>query len=93
MSSLTPEQRQLRARIAAAARWAAEPDRAAATQKARDARWQGFIDKARQLAPEGSSDEEIFYRAEMLRKQHMATMALASARGRRLRRKSDDDAA
>lgn len=95
MPPLTPEQRNLRARVASYARWAREPDRHQATQAARDGRWQRYLERARELAPDGATDDDIHYRAEVLRKADMTRMALASARARRARGKggAPDEAA
>lgn len=93
MPSLTPEQATIRASIASHERWAREPDRYAATQPARDGRWQRYLDRARELAPAGADEAEIARRAEHLRTADMKRMALASARSRAARaRKGSDDA-
>lgn len=63
--------------------WARTPDRAARTAKAREANWQKYLVRARELAPEGASDEDIEYRAECLRKADMHRLALASVKARR----------
>jgi hypothetical protein len=77
----TPAQRVLRARIAAHTRWANEPDRTAATAKARNA----FRDRfEREVDPDGVlAPEERFRRAENARKAFYARLALASANARR----------
>lgn len=85
--SLTATDRSTAAQIAAHTRWAKEPDRAAATRAARDGRWQRYLDKARELAPTGSSEEEIVRRAESLRKADMRRMSLAAARAKRSKAK------
>jgi hypothetical protein len=77
------------ASVAANERWAAEPDRYAATQAARDGRWRRYLERARELAPEGSPPEEIQRRAESLRKADMQRMALASVKARRKKGGSD----
>jgi hypothetical protein len=41
----TPAERTLQARLAAASRWAHEPDRVAATKAARDGRWRRYEDQ------------------------------------------------
>jgi hypothetical protein len=78
--SLTPEQRRLRASVAAHVQWASEPDRSARTKAARD----GLLAKyEREVDPDGKlPPEERRRRAEHLRKAHMARMALASSRAR-----------
>lgn len=77
---LTPEQRRLRASVAAHVQWASEPDRSARTKAARD----GLLAKyEREVDPDGKlPPEERRRRAEHLRKAHMARMALASSRAR-----------
>jgi hypothetical protein len=82
----SPEQNQTITRIAVLESWARTPDRAARTQPARDANWQKYLDRARELAPEGASAEDIEYRAECLRKADMHRLALASVKARRARK-------
>lgn len=74
--------RSNRASVALLESWARTPDRAARTQPARDANWQKYIERARELAPDGASDEDIEYRADCLRKADMKRLALASAKVR-----------
>lgn len=88
----TPEQNKLVTSLAVLESWARTPDRAARTQPARDANWQKYLDRARQLAPEGASAEDIEYRAECLRKADMHRLALASAKAR-ARKAGDGNAA
>lgn len=67
-SRLTPEQRSMRARLAAQTRWANTTDRSAATQAARDAlaaKWEAAPDPA------------------AARAAHMTRMTLAASRARR----------
>lgn len=80
---MSQAERVLRARCAAHARWAKEDDRKAATAGARE----GFLARfLREVDPEGVLDPaERLRRAESARKAHMARLALASARARRLR--------
>jgi hypothetical protein len=78
----SPAVRRNRASAAALERWAREPDPVAATQAARDGRWQRYLDKARQLALSGASDEDIERRADRLRRADLHRMALASAKAR-----------
>lgn len=69
------------AKIAANARWAREPDRAAATQAARDglqARFEREVDPEGRLTP-----DERARRAENAKRAHFQRLALASARARR----------
>lgn len=86
--SLTPEQRSMRSRIANHVRWANCDDRAAATQPARDAfrdRWLDQVDPNRVLPA-----AERAKRADHAMRAHMTRMALnsAKARARRLGRAS-----
>ena len=77
--TLTPEQRTLRARIAAHARWSKEDPRAA-TKPARDAflaRFEAEVDPDGVL-PEG----ERLRRAESARKAYFVRLALASSKAR-----------
>jgi hypothetical protein len=66
--------------------WARTPDRSARTAPAREAKWQKYLEQARELAPDGASAEEIERRAEYLRQADMKRMALASVRARRARK-------
>lgn len=77
---LRPEERVLRARLAAHTRWS-QQDPHEGTQKARDAFLQSFVDKVDpdRLLPEA----ERRRRVESLRRAHFTKMALASARSRR----------
>jgi hypothetical protein len=77
------EQNRNIASLAVLESWARTPDRVARTQPARDARWQKYLERARELAPEGADKADIEYRAECLRKADMKRMALASARARK----------
>ncbi len=75
--------RSLAGKIAAHTRWSAEPDRTAATQKARDAflaRFEEQVDPDGQLTP-----QERARRAESARKAHFQRLALESAKARRRR--------
>lgn len=80
MPSTRPSERRLRAQIAANSRWAAEPDRAAATAAARGAFMRRFEDQVDpdRLLPEG----ERAKRAENARRAHFQRLALASAKAR-----------
>lgn len=77
----SPTERTLRARIAAHVRWANEPDRQAATAKARQAladRWEKQVD------PEGKLPPHIRAKlAENAKSAHYSRMALKSAQARR----------
>jgi hypothetical protein len=82
----SPEQNQEIALVAVLTSWANTPDRAARTQPARDARWAKYLERARELAPEGTDDVDIEYRADCLRKADMHRMALRSAQARAARK-------
>ena len=80
MSSLTPEQRSLRARIAAHEKWA-HTDPVAGTARAREkflARFEAEVD------PEGVLPEaERLRRAEHARQAYFTRLALASSKARK----------
>lgn len=81
---LTPEQRTLRARLAAHESWAATPDRSARTRAARDAfiaKFEDQVDPDRTLPP-----AERRRRAESARKAHYTRLAFKSARARARRK-------
>lgn len=73
MPAADPNERSLVSRGAAHRRWGLEPNRTAATQPARDAFNQRFLDEA-----DGDP-----VRAANLRKAHFARLALKSAQARR----------
>lgn len=76
----TPKQRQMASSIASLTRWAAEPDRAAATKPALD----GFLARfEKQVDPDNTLDPETRRQmAETARKAHMKRLALASSKAR-----------
>ncbi len=74
--------RSNRASVALLESWARTPDRAARTQPAREANWQKYLERARELAPEGADQSDVDYRAECLRRADMKRLALASAKAR-----------
>ena len=49
---------------------------------AREANWQKYLDRARELAPDGADQADVEYRAECLRRADMHRLALASAKAR-----------
>lgn len=83
---MTPEQRRMRASIAAHTRWANTADRAGAMEPAR----RGLADKFEHEAdPDGVLPaEERAVRAESLRKAFYARMSLKSSQARARRRAS-----
>ncbi len=93
MTAMTPEQRRLRAQVAAHARWAKERDRKAATAAARAAKTRKFEDEARLLAPEGASEQEIAERAHHLFLADQKRLALKSVKARQRKAVNDDSSA
>jgi hypothetical protein len=82
-NGLTPEERSLRAQIAAHDRWSRCEDRSASTAPARSAfleRFEHEVDPDRALDP-----AERGRRAEHARKAYFKRLALKSARARRTR--------
>lgn len=88
--SLTPEQRSLRARMAAHTKWADTHDPSAETEPARAA----FLDRfERHVDPNGELDPaERARRAEHAKKAHFTRMALRSAAARRRNRATSSTA-
>ncbi|RSM60500.1 hypothetical protein DMH03_17225 [Amycolatopsis sp. WAC 01376] len=79
-TNLTPKQRVLRAKIAANATWAREPDRVGRMEKVRNAaecRFEKLVDPDGILSP-----EERARRAANARRSHMQSLALKSAQAR-----------
>jgi hypothetical protein len=83
VAPLTPEQRMLRASIAAYAMWSREADPSARTAGAR----QAFLDRfEREVDPNGElQPAERARRAECARKAYFKSLALKSARKRAAR--------
>ena len=78
---LTPEQRAMRASIAAHVQWAKESDPPARTERARRAFLERF---EREADPDGTLDPaERARRAEHLRRAYFTRLALASSRARK----------
>lgn len=84
---LSPEQRSLRAQIAANERWS----RPGAREWRRGPLWTKFERDARAADPL-ASDQEIARRVQSKYKAHMARMALASSRAAADRREAGDKA-
>ena len=83
MTTLSPQERKLRAAIAAHQSWANTEDRSARTASAREAfhkRFEDQVDPDRTLPP-----AERRRRAEHARKAYFARLALKSAKARRAR--------
>ena len=89
--ALTPEQRRLRASIAAHAQWVATPDWSARTAKAR----QTFLDRfERQVDPVGELDPVVrAKRAEAARRAYFVGLALKSSRARGAKKAKAGDGA
>ncbi|MET0134712.1 MAG: hypothetical protein ABW215_14105 [Kibdelosporangium sp.] len=80
-TTMTPEQRSLRARIAAHASWANTSDRTEKARKGANALLARF---ETQVDPDGVlSPEERRQRAESARRAHMLSLAAKSAKARR----------
>lgn len=92
MESLTPEQRTLRARLAAQTSWANTLDPTSRTAKARAAADGRFEQQARKLHPD-ATDEQIARVAGHLKSAHFSRMALASAKARRAKTRRRQPAA
>lgn len=84
---------KLRASIAGNESWARTPDRAARTAPARAARWQKYLDRAREIAGPAASDQDIEQRAHHLYKADMKRAALASLKARKAKDGAPDAAA
>ncbi|GGQ48527.1 hypothetical protein Saso_46980 [Streptomyces asoensis] len=82
---MNPQERSLRARLAAHTSWANTLDPASRTAKARAAAAGRFEKQARELHP-GATDEQIARAAEHLKRAHAQRMALASAKARRAKK-------
>lgn len=93
MPPLTPEQTRARASLAAHESWARTPDRAARTAAAREARWQRYLERARELQGPQATPEAVERAAEHLRQADMARMSLKASRARQARKAVPDEAA
>ncbi|MEU5133451.1 hypothetical protein [Streptomyces californicus] len=82
---MEPEDRTLRARLAAHQSWGNTADRAARTAGARRAAESKFEQEARKKHP-GATEAQIAAAAESLRKAHFVRMALLSVQARRKKR-------
>jgi hypothetical protein len=87
---LTPEQRTTRARLAAYAQWAAEPDRTARTKPKRDAFMARFEREARAQCPD-ASDDAIVKMAEAKKRAYFTKLAFRSSRARAARKQGTND--
>lgn len=87
MTGMTPEQRTMRARVAANISWAKTSDPSARTAAARQAMLSKF---ERDVDPDGTMDPvERARRAAALRKAHFTRMAYKSARARAKRKQGE----
>ncbi|WP_407553120.1 hypothetical protein QOM21_24065 [Streptomyces sp. Pv4-95] len=84
---MDPQDRTLRARLAAHTSWANTADPASRTAKARAAANGKFVQQARALHPT-ASDERIAEVAAHLKKAHFSRLALASSKARRAKAKA-----
>ncbi|MFE0329026.1 hypothetical protein ACFW08_20035 [Streptomyces sp. NPDC058960] len=82
---MDPQDRSLRASLAAHTSWANTLDPSSRTAKARAAANGRFEREARQLHPD-ATDEQIARVAEHLKKAHFKRLALASAKARRAKK-------
>jgi hypothetical protein len=87
--TLSPQERSLRAALAANISWARTTDPAARTKAARDAHFAKFC---REVDPDGVLPEaERITRARHLQLAHMQRMSLAAAKARRMRGQARKD--
>ena len=84
-TTLTPEQRSMRSRIAAYARWAKESGKENAEAGQRGLR-DKFLRETAELYPELTA-VEVGRRAEALYQQHMTRLAFASSKARAARKR------
>jgi hypothetical protein len=91
MPRLTPEQRRIRASIAAHTRWSQE-NRAANAARGQAGLLARFEREIRAADP-ALPDAEVARRAESARRAHMGKLALASSKARAARKAGDSDAA
>jgi hypothetical protein len=87
---LTPEQRSIRARIAASTRWAAEDGQANGRRGQKGLR-DKYVREAREKFP-GLPEDQIQRRAAHALRAHMLQMALKSSKARETRRTADGPA-
>jgi hypothetical protein len=88
--TLTPEQRSIRAKIAAHTRWAGNEDRKANAVRAQNGLRAKFVREARAKWPD-LAELEIEHRAEHAYLAHMQRLALKSSKARTAREKSGGD--
>ena len=91
MPRLTPEQRRLRASIAANDRWSRE-NPAATAARGQAGLLTKFEREARQAEP-GLTEAEYARRAQAAHRAHMGRLALASSKARAARKAGGSDAA
>lgn len=84
---MDPQDRSLRASLAAHTSWANTLDPTSRTAKARAAANGRFEKQARELHPD-ATDDQIARTAEHLRKAYFKRLALASAKSRRAKAKT-----
>jgi len=86
---LTPAERTQRARLAANARWAREPDRRKATEPGRSAARQRFMRQAEELHGPGTNPELLQKVAHNLEAEHLARMTFAASKANRKKSRND----
>ncbi|WP_406410119.1 hypothetical protein OG923_16270 [Streptomyces halstedii] len=85
---MDPNERALRARLAAHQSWANTTDRSARTAEARRVAESKFDKEARQKHP-GATEAQIAATAESLRKAYFVRLGLLSVQARRKKRTSE----
>jgi len=86
MPRVDPQVARLRASAAGYTSWARTPDRSARTAPAREARWQKYLERARELQGPDATAEAVERAAESLRQADMARMSLAAVKARQAKR-------
>jgi hypothetical protein len=90
-TTLTPQQRALRAKLAANTRWSEDGDRKGNAKRAQAGLLAKFVD---QVDPDRVlPEDERLRRAEAARKAHMQRLAFLSSKARRKRTSSPKEAA
>lgn len=84
---LTPEQRRLRAQIAAYERWARETDKSATAIKGQAGLRAKYVREAREADP-GITDAEAERRGECLWRAHLARAGLAASKAKAARKRA-----
>ena len=93
MATVPRDVARTRASLAAHESWANTRDPIARTAPAREARWQRYLDRARELQGPDATPEAVEKAAEHLRRADMKRMSLAASRARQARKAVPDEAA